>query len=611
MSRQAAQRSEVTPATRGTLTLSPVALEHFDEYVIVAKLGQGGMAEVFLALSQGPSGFRKLLVIKRLHAHLNDDQEHVAMFLQEARLAARLHHSNVVQTNKVGCYLGQHFLAMEYLDGQPLNRVLHRLRAKTTPMVPEVAARIISDALDGLHYAHEARDYEGTPLEIVHRDVSPHNIFVTYDGQVKLLDFGIAKGRAAESNTRMGLIKGKLSYIAPEQARSQVVDRRADLWSMGVTLWECLAGERLFQGPDDVATLRAAMLDDIPLLSEVNSHVPEELAQILQRALQRDPDKRFATALAFKEELDAWLVSCTTTSSRTLVSVSLQALFAEKREERAEVLRSCLAHVSLHAQVDPPRAPPPAMWSGSDMQPPPVLSRPSMAIVQQRRPKLAAILGVALIAAVLAFYDAFGALREGGEGGETGRTALDVASNSVGQAAAAAEIPQGRATPLAELSTERADAPAPKGARTPDDYRDHDTYADEMQSRRIGPLPTLAPAAQANGRLNTKRKTYPLRVVPATEDASEQPVEARADAVPPPNPQVNALPGKLARLALDSTPYAIVSLNGRRLGITPLEVELPATTHTLLLRNPEQDLETTYQITLAAGESTRRHIALD
>jgi serine/threonine-protein kinase len=302
---QQSSASEATPATAKGLRLSPVPVERFDEYVVVARLGRGGMAEVILGLSQGPQGFRKLTAIKRLHAHGEQDPELVRMFLHEAAVSALLEHPNVVQTYKVGENKGRNFMAMEYLEGQPFSRALPRLRGAGNGLDLVLAARIAADALAGLAYIHDASSYDGTPLGLVHRDVSPQNLFITYDGQVKLLDFGIAKVTSVMTaeETRPGRVKGKLGYIAPEQASGQG-DRRADIWSVGVVLWEALVGRRLFQGESEVETLRAMLSEEIPALRSLRPDVPAALEQIVTRALRRERAQRYASAAEMKAALD-------------------------------------------------------------------------------------------------------------------------------------------------------------------------------------------------------------------------------------------------------------------------------------------------------------------
>src|SRR5438477_12370279 len=193
-------------------------------YHVIAKLGQGGMANVFLTVAPGPAGVQKRLVVKELRAELAYDAYIRTMFLDEARLAARLNHPNVVQTYEVGEENWHYFIAMEYLEGQALNRLWRRTDRGGLPL--EAQLRILADALGGLHYAHELTDFDGTPLHVVHRDMSPHNVFVTYDGQVKLVDFGIAKAASARGSTKNGMFKGKVTYASPEQVLSAPLDRR-------------------------------------------------------------------------------------------------------------------------------------------------------------------------------------------------------------------------------------------------------------------------------------------------------------------------------------------------------------------------------------------------
>ncbi len=303
-----ARASESVDAAKA-YSLVAIPPEPFDKYTLIGKLGHGGMAEVNLAVATGRGNFRKLIVIKRLHRHLAMEPGFVDMFLDEARLAARLSHPNVVQTHEVGEWNDNHFLAMEYLDGQGLERLL-RISGQRGELIPfELGARIVADALEGLAYAHELTDFDGTPLNVVHRDVSPQNIFVTYDGVVKLLDFGIAKAATHVVETRTGVIKGKYAYIAPEQALAHELDQRADLWSMGVVLWEVLTGRRLFKSVNELATLQETLQGEIKLPSAFRPELPTELDTICMRALERDVAARYASAHEMKEDLDRYLAS--------------------------------------------------------------------------------------------------------------------------------------------------------------------------------------------------------------------------------------------------------------------------------------------------------------
>ena len=220
------------------------------DYRLIATLGRGGMAEVFLAVRHGHGGFTKLVVIKRLRADLYmspDGPHYRQLLLDEANLAARLHHPNIVQTHEVHDDAGAPYLVMEYLDGQPLTQVVTAALRAGLRVPVRLALHVVAEVLAGLEHAHALCDYDGAPLAVVHRDVSPHNVFWTYAGDVKLMDFGVARSALGASLTVAGTVKGKLGYMAPEQARGEALDHRADLFAAGIVLWELLAGRRFLR----------------------------------------------------------------------------------------------------------------------------------------------------------------------------------------------------------------------------------------------------------------------------------------------------------------------------------------------------------------------------
>ena len=273
------------------------------KYRLIAELGHGGMAQVFLALARGPAGFNKLAVIKQIREQLADDPEFLTMFLDEARLAARLNHPNVVQTNEVGEDGKRYFICMEYLEGQPLNRIIQRVGRENG--IPQgLHLRILCEALAGLHHAHELTDYDGTPLQVVHRDVTPHNVFVTYAGQVKVVDFGIAKALSQSAETKAGVLKGKVAYMAPEQARGDKVDRRADIFSVGVIMWEALVGRRMFKGLTDVVIIQKIVNGQLQSPRSANPNVDEKLDAVCMKALAHNRDERYETAADFQAAIE-------------------------------------------------------------------------------------------------------------------------------------------------------------------------------------------------------------------------------------------------------------------------------------------------------------------
>jgi serine/threonine-protein kinase len=314
-------------------------------YRLVAKLGQGGMADVYLAVSRGALGVNKLVVIKQLRAMLASDHDFAVMFLDEARLAVRLSHPNVVHTYEVGGRDGHCFLVMEYLEGQSVGEFMQRARARGARVAPTVWARIAADALAGLHYAHELCDYDGTPLQMAHRDVSPQNIFVTYDGITKVVDFGIAKAKLNATVTGAGELKGKLGYMAPERVSGRPSDRRADVFAMGIVLWELLAGgERLFKG-DAAQAIQRVRTGPIPPLSAVAPGTPPGLEAIVARALERDPAARFASAEEMRAALEGFLRDAGAPAGPAEVGRALCDLFGEAREEARRRVRAVMAEV--------------------------------------------------------------------------------------------------------------------------------------------------------------------------------------------------------------------------------------------------------------------------
>ena len=273
-------------------------------YVLHDEIAAGGMATVHLGRLRGPVGFARTVAIKRLHPHVARDPEFVAMFLDEARLAARIRHPNVVPTIDVVQEGDELFLVMEYIAGESLARLNRPTRNEGRAVPVAIALAIVADVLHGLHDAHEARDESGVPLDIVHRDVSPHNVLVGIDGVSRVLDFGIAKAASRITTTRDGQLKGKIAYMAPEQLSQRPVDRRTDVFAASIVLWEALTGERLFYDEDVGGMMARVLHGNIPRPSAQVPEVPAALDAIVMRGLARDPEARFPTAKAMATALE-------------------------------------------------------------------------------------------------------------------------------------------------------------------------------------------------------------------------------------------------------------------------------------------------------------------
>jgi eukaryotic-like serine/threonine-protein kinase len=345
-----------------TLTmLSPDPSERPNElggkYRILAELGQGGTAMVSLAVARGPSGFSKLVVLKVMKKTLLTDPEFSEMFMNEARLAARLNHPNIVQTNEVFDHQGRPVIVMEHLEGQPLSELLHRARG-TQKFTSAMHIRVISDVLSGLQYAHELRDFDGTPLGVVHRDMSPHNVFVTFDGQVKLLDFGIAKLAGSRVETETGVIKGKIRYMSPEQITGENVDARADVFGIGVMLWEAAAKARMWAGMGEATIMNHLLNAELPSPKSVNPELDDELERIVMKAMAANAADRYPSAGSLQADLDEYLARFGTQVRPRDIGRVVSELFGEERAQTGRIVQAQLSKVSAlsdaeYAAIDP------------------------------------------------------------------------------------------------------------------------------------------------------------------------------------------------------------------------------------------------------------------
>src|SRR5216684_5286601 len=325
--------------------------QQYGKYLLLDRIAVGGMAEIFLARQTGVEGFEKTVVLKRIRPHLGDKKSFVRMFLNEAKLAAQLNHPNIIQIHDLGKVGDSYFIAMEYLFGRDMRRVIPKAEQQGIAFPIVYACKIASQVLEGLFYAHQKTDLQGQPLGIVHRDVTPENIFVSFDGGVKVLDFGIAKAANQVEMTRAGEIKGKLSYMSPEQCMGEPLDNRSDIFSLGVVLYEWVTGFKLFTGESDVAVLKSITDGKIYKPSYFKSDVPEPIEQILMRALEKDPGQRYQSAWEMQYELDRFLAGNEFTPSNQHLATFMKQLFADEMDaERARLSGS--PEVQRLAQLD-------------------------------------------------------------------------------------------------------------------------------------------------------------------------------------------------------------------------------------------------------------------
>jgi serine/threonine protein kinase len=279
----------------------------FGPYTLLRRLAAGGMAEVYLGRIAGAAGFEKLVAIKRIHPHHAADGGFSSMLLDEAKLSVTLSHRNIVQTLDLGCVDGAYVLVMEHVEGYDMHHVLDRLRRAGRSLPVGLAAHVIAEVCRGLDYAHCHRDEQGEPTGIVHRDVSPQNVLLSFAGEVKIADFGIAKASSRRSDPESGVIKGKYFYMSPEQAWAEPLDHRSDIFSAGILLWELLVGERLHQGSHVQSLLDAVRRADVPAPSSRRKEVPGEMDAIVARATAANPAERYADAGMMADALLAYL----------------------------------------------------------------------------------------------------------------------------------------------------------------------------------------------------------------------------------------------------------------------------------------------------------------
>lgn len=306
-------------------------LRAYGQYVLVRKLAEGGMAEIFLAKRLGADGFERNVVIKRMLASLSGLPEFVEMFRDEARLAAKLSHPNIVQIQDLGFTDGCYYICMEYLPGEDFSTTVRTASFRGEYVPVPLVMRVLADAARGLHYAHDFSDESGRRLNIVHRDISPSNLYVTYEGQVKVLDFGISKYESRQAQTRTGVVKGKYIYMAPEQAQGGKVDRRADIFALGVSLYEALTHVRPFARDNDLAVLNALLAGDYQPPRELRPDLPPELEMVVLRAMAYDPDERYATAAEFADDLEHLLSREPQRTTGAQLAAYLRSSFGEER----------------------------------------------------------------------------------------------------------------------------------------------------------------------------------------------------------------------------------------------------------------------------------------
>ncbi len=354
------------------------------------------MAELFLAKQTGLKGFEKVLAIKKILPHLTQDPEFVSMFVNEGKLAALLTHQHIVQIFDLGHVDGAYYLAMEYVMGKDLRAVVSRARERGGRLPIDRALSIVGQIASGLDYAHRKKDLNGRDLNIVHRDVSPQNVLVSYEGEVKLVDFGIAKAAGIGQETKTGILKGKLAYMSPEQAMGRPIDRRSDVFALGIVLYELLTGRRLFKGDSDLSTLEQVRTANVEPPKRIDADIPDALEAAVMTALAREPDGRYQTAADFQAALEAIIAERGRGSSSLHLAQFMTSLFAE--DQRADNERLQAVHQETVRVSAPSRsAAAPARTHDQPRRRPPSRPAPRPEPPRERHPVRTAVLGAVVL----------------------------------------------------------------------------------------------------------------------------------------------------------------------------------------------------------------------
>ncbi|MBT8469525.1 MAG: protein kinase [Deltaproteobacteria bacterium] len=509
--------------------------ERIGRYELRFQLASGGMGSVYLARLDGTAGFEKLVALKRIHPHLAKETDCIEMFLDEAKIASRITHPNVCSVFDFGQADGEYYIAMEYLVGEPLARVYTRVANVTeqrrSPLLPLRMARIIANACEGLHAAHELKDANGDLLHVVHRDVSPRNLFVTYDGAVQLVDFGVASARERLHKTSTGDVKGTIAYMAPEQLKAGTIDRRIDIWALGAALWEALAVKRLFKRDTTANTMFALLYEDIAPPSKFRPQVPKELDDIALKALARDPNERWQTAREMGQALRKFLTKQEELIGPAELSDWMRELFPQGEARKNQLME--LARMQRAPVLSIPIADEFDMTQAGTLAGTIPLPRKRG---RSRRMMVALAVGLVTVGGAVAAALVAGYPEE-----------------NVAPSPAVVEAPR----PMAAVRA--AEPPAP--VELPND---------SVLRKPVDPFPAATPPVEQ------KAETAP-------------PVERKARSAAPtrkrrarPKPQKGAKPGTVNLVTRGG--WAEVFKNGKSLGSTPRRLTLPAGRHKLVLK---------------------------
>ncbi len=521
----------------------------FGQYVLLDRIATGGMAEVWKARMRGVEGFQKTVAIKKILPHLSDNQDFIEMFIDEAKLAAQLSHNNIIHIYDLGKIQSSYYIAMEYVDGADLKTILGRAQERDQPLTVELALFVASKVASALDYAHRKRDFQDQEMGLVHRDVSPQNVLISQEGDIKLCDFGIAKAASKASHTQAGSLKGKLQYMSPEQAWGRPIDRRSDVFALAVVLFEMLAGRKLFKGDNEISILDQVRDGKVLMPSEFNDEVTPEIDAIMKKALAKDPADRYQTAGELARDLDATLYTYkpTPTSAdlaifmhRLSVPLPVAPVYPDPVEEaEPEIVPPVVAAKPAPAPVSAVAAAagPMPTWDrsmgGSD---PSIPAAPSMFTTEVSEKKKTPIVPIAIAAVVLLAIGGFFFMRSSGGSGSA--TAVSSTSTKVASTPAAG-LPVGGAASDTTGTLVPAGGTMANTATTLDPKLVDLEVQKRLAAERLKleqQAKTQQAAAQTATAVTTPRPAATASQAPVTATQAEAPPETRPVATPAPPP---------------------------------------------------------------------------
>ncbi len=588
--------------------------KHSNRYLLFDQIGSGGMASVYVGCLAGAEGFERLVAIKRIHEHLAKEPVFRDMFLDEARVAATLQHPNLVQVTDFGLEGVQPYLVMEYINGESLSVVLRHCQELTRSIPVVIGARILAWAAEGLHAAHETLDLDGRPQKVVHRDISPHNILVSYDGVVKVTDFGIAKAARRITSTDTGQIKGKLAYMSPEQAQARPLDRRSDIFSLGIVLYETTMGRRLFKQANKFETLRSIIMGTYPKPRTLEPTYPEELEKIVVRALEPRLSDRYQTAREMQRDLERFFLKDGVPVGSAEVAEFMHAIFEQRIASKAAMVANAARGepTETHGEVD---------LTGST-----TLTRTTLKKIEPRstptrrlEPILVGMLfGIATMVLVLIGASWWMSATRPTE--TTSGLASGLADPS-DRSSIPADRPRGeRVTPRPEKSATPAGVPS-SNVVTESHDASPSTDADGASSETVkgeGKVPMSSAIRDSGPPMEQRNEPDDANEAPPNEPPAEKvksaakitprpPLSGRKTAARPrPGRQVELEPQpEPGWLSIMAHPWCEVYHNGRRLGRTPLvRVRVPSGRQVLLFLPEGKRPAHRFSVNVKAGRET-------